>query len=530
MKKRVLSAFVCVGVVLACLCFFPGQVDAAQSKGVALLVGLTSVDPSTHGGWDGTSGCGGCELDVDRMSNILTPLGYQVNTLKTAQATRSAVLNKIQTLKATLQPGDIFVFYYSGHGAQTTDLNGDESDGNDECLVTYDMDIIDDDLNAIWTTFPAGVRIVMVSDSCHSGTVYKNTDVGFKLDLDEKAMQAELIHIGGCRDNQYSYGNLNGGVFTIALDDVWNGGAFTGNYSQFRDEIYSIVSGYQTPSYEEYNAGEGFRNQKPFTIASPYKITYQRMGLQTTTAVGQTNDAFTFVLGSGNDLYMIKKNGTGSGKTELHMMTAVSNYKRFGIQVATAIHQTDDNFEFLLDAQNNLYIIKKAGTGSGKTEVFALSAASRYQKFTIMTSTALPQTDDTFAFAMGPNRDIFTFKMSGTGSGKTEIHVLSAANGYKKFTLQVASAIHQTDDNFVFLVDSVNDVYIIKKSGTGSGTTEVFVLSAASRYQRFTLMTGTALPQTNDSFEFQLAANRDIFAIKKNGTGSGKTEVHVVLY
>ena len=57
---------------------------------------------------------------------------------------------------------------------------------------------------------------------------------------------------------------------------------------------------------------------------------------------------------------------------------------------------------------------------------------------------------------------------------------------------------------------------------------EVHVLSRASNYQRFSLQTGTGLDETDDNYDFALAENLDLYCIKKNKTGTGKTEVHVL--
>ncbi len=40
--------------------------------------------------------------------------------------------------------------------------------------------------------------------------------------------------------------------------------------------------------------------------------------------------------------------------------------------------------------------------------------------------------------------DLFAIKKSATGSNKTEVHVLSAASGYKAFSLQTATGLHET--------------------------------------------------------------------------------------
>jgi hypothetical protein len=76
-----------------------------MAKGHALLVGLRRVDPQAYGGWSGENGCYGCELDVDNVARILTPLNYTIQTLKTEQATTGEIiasLGKLECLIVTL--------------------------------------------------------------------------------------------------------------------------------------------------------------------------------------------------------------------------------------------------------------------------------------------------------------------------------------------------------------------------------------------------------------------------------------------
>jgi hypothetical protein len=102
------------------------------------------------------------------------------------------------------------------------------------------------------------------------------------------------------------------------------------------------------------------------------------------------------------------------------------------------------------------------------------------------------------------------------------------ASKYQSFRLQTGTALHEAGDNFAFGVLPNGDLVAIKKSGTGSGKTEVHILSAASNYQSFRLQTGTALHATGVNFAFGVLPNGDLVAIKKSGTGSGKTEVHIL--
>jgi hypothetical protein len=53
------------------------------------------------------------------------------------------------------------------------DLNGDEEDFTDETWCLFDGQIVDDELYSLYAKFAKGVRILIFSDSCHSGTVAK---------------------------------------------------------------------------------------------------------------------------------------------------------------------------------------------------------------------------------------------------------------------------------------------------------------------------------------------------------------------
>ena len=243
-----------------------------MSKQHAILVGLKSVDEDAYGGWNGENGCWGCELDVDNIERILSPLGYKSTIIKTARATRSAVLDALKAAAKKLKSGDTLLFYYSGHGGQQPDRNGDEADGRDETLVAYDGEVIDDQLNEIWVKFKSGVRIIMISDSCNSGTNYRNlrnvreaTPIHPLAPDVSTQMRAEMIHLGGCRDGYTSSGYQAGGKFTMALCEVWNDGAFQGDYRDFYEAIRNQVTG-QVIQYNEYGpVTAAFSGQKPFS-------------------------------------------------------------------------------------------------------------------------------------------------------------------------------------------------------------------------------------------------------------------------
>lgn len=90
------------------------------------------------------------------------------------QATQAKTITGIKKLLAGAKSGDVLVFTNSSHGTYVADDDQDEP-GYDEALCPYDMDdngmLLDDTLREIFTGIPRGVRLTVISDSCHSGSV-----------------------------------------------------------------------------------------------------------------------------------------------------------------------------------------------------------------------------------------------------------------------------------------------------------------------------------------------------------------------
>lgn len=249
-----------------------------MAKASALLVGLKRVDPDAYDGWTGENGCWGCELDVDNVKKILSRLEYRVKILKTAKATRNNILSSLYRAAENTVAGDMFVFYYSGHGGQQPDIDGDEPDGRDETLVAFDREIIDDKIHQSLMKFRPGVRIVMISDSCNSGTNYRGRTT-IKVDEEsifrpvsrktskDVSIKAQLIHLGGCRDGFSSDGYRGGGAFTMALCEAWQDGAFSGTFKELYKKICKLIQSSQRPQYNEYGpVSDAFRNQRAFAV------------------------------------------------------------------------------------------------------------------------------------------------------------------------------------------------------------------------------------------------------------------------
>lgn len=172
MSRREMLKAIAAGALLPDLLAGSQNVWAQTNSGtqaLALTIGLDSVDPSGYGGWPGR--LSGCENDANAYDAIARNKGFQTRRLRSQGATVSQVVGHILWAAKTLRSGDIFFVAYSGHGGQLPDRNGDETDGYDETWCLFDRQLIDDELALFWQYFSHDVRILLVSDSCHSGTV-----------------------------------------------------------------------------------------------------------------------------------------------------------------------------------------------------------------------------------------------------------------------------------------------------------------------------------------------------------------------
>jgi len=244
------------------------------------------------------------------MQEIALSRGFKSQLLLTSNATRQNVTNEIISSASQLNSEDIFLLSYSGHGGQLPDWNLDETDQQDETWCLYDGQLVDDEIYALLGRFRAGVRILVFSDSCHSGTTIKMAyyygssrspaltfdrpnsisyrampnDVALKVYQANKAtydsilqdtalkdtksrVVASALLISGCQDNQLSADGTFNGLFTGTMLRVWSNGAFTGNYRDFHAGIVRRMPPDQTPNY--FTVGEPnavFEGQSPFSI------------------------------------------------------------------------------------------------------------------------------------------------------------------------------------------------------------------------------------------------------------------------
>lgn len=295
-----------------------------MSKGISLHIGLNKVNVAHYNQIRELAGA----VNDARYMQHLAKNAFQYgrcDLLLDESATAQKVLALLREYALQLRAGDLLLLTYSGHGSTIQDLyspvKGDERFDQTWCL--YDRQLIDDELYMAFSLFRAGVRIFVISDSCHSGTVTRelaegDDDIG-NLNAEFNAAFTEMVERNGlrmkrldkkevdatfsknqeqykkvyealaerqakqrrpvaaavkllaaCQDNQVALDGQEHGLFTGQLRTLLEKGKGRSmNIGELHRHLCEMVP-YQTPNLFEYGAViPAFEQYSPFSIAKP---------------------------------------------------------------------------------------------------------------------------------------------------------------------------------------------------------------------------------------------------------------------
>lgn len=250
------------------------------------------------------------ELDAGVLAALAAAQGVSAHLLLGPDVTRANTLELFARAQ-TLASGALLILTFSGHGARLRDLApslvaarpasarnlmiDDEVDGMDELWCLHDGFLLDDELNQHLALLAPGVRVLAISDSCHSGTMLRPDDVlpahlrrRFYRKEDAQAsfaanvavyaqlvadaasaarsVAASVIHYAACGEDSVAFEGRAHGVFTEAIVDVWANGAFDGDHRAFLDAVAARTRPRQVPVFSLIGPRDlAFETGRPFT-------------------------------------------------------------------------------------------------------------------------------------------------------------------------------------------------------------------------------------------------------------------------
>lgn len=148
-----------------------------MTRGISINIGVNNLSDHYDAAVFGT--LKSCINDANEMATIAKFMGFEKPiVLHDQDATVAAVKTHIRNAAVELKSGDICLITFSGHGGQYKDDDLDETDDRqmDETWCLHNKQLIDDEFWDLWTDFKEGVRVLVVSDSCHSGTIIDRLD------------------------------------------------------------------------------------------------------------------------------------------------------------------------------------------------------------------------------------------------------------------------------------------------------------------------------------------------------------------
>jgi hypothetical protein len=219
----------------------------------------------------------GCLNDARNWDNLFTALGFEVTRLEDNAVTINNFYEMAKKILEKALPGEWVVIQYSGHGTFTVDMSGDEVDGYDEALFLFDGLFLDDRFQQLLSNIQIGVHILIILDSCFSGTATRKINSKAVVvrpkfvypswidkmpkqmkpvtKIGENAMVEILM--SGAADIEYSYdayidGKSTGAFSYYAINTYKSGMTFDEWYTEIRKHLPS--SRYpQTPQLEGSN-------------------------------------------------------------------------------------------------------------------------------------------------------------------------------------------------------------------------------------------------------------------------------------
>jgi hypothetical protein len=188
-----------------------------MSKRRAILFGLNYS-------YDSKAKLNGCINDVNNMTEYLKTVGFDcVSYTDDKDLYSTSAQGIVQRLSEMARESfsrklETVWIHYSGHGTHIRDLNGDELDKRDECLVPSNYKtagfLVDDVVNSVLSQFNPKTKVICIFDCCHSATIADTKfswegNTRFAIENMRCRIPGKIITLSGCLDNQVAADAFN---------------------------------------------------------------------------------------------------------------------------------------------------------------------------------------------------------------------------------------------------------------------------------------------------------------------------------
>lgn len=271
---------------------------------------------------------------------------------------------------------------------------------------------------------------------------------------------------------------------------------------------------------------------EPFQQSVLYaSMTFPEVDARTTMQTGDWNDDGV------NDMFLIQRSGTASGKVEVGVYS--TQYSYFDARTAgqpnyytallpVAMNAVNGDREFRMDnwgggSKPDLFAIHKANTASGFVEVTVFTGESNFTTSSSVFQTTLPTAGRDWTFDVGHfNNDGFVdlFAVLRNGTVATELFVESGAGPtastvFSTELFHTNTAMPRTDKSYQFVAgdlgnNGVPDLVAIQKYGAESGRLEFNILPGSSSesgsrpFQWFSTRTNSRIGDYGFDWDFDL--------------------------
>src|SRR5688572_26943028 len=337
-----------------------------MSKGYSLHIGLNKADAAHYPGMPELRAA---VNDAVFWEKFASTEGYATQSLHDEAATAEVVKDKLAGYAAQMLPGDILLLTYAGHGGEIRNEKpkGFDDERNDQTWCLYNRQLLDDELYESFENFKDGTRILVVSDSCHSGTITKVADIdisellskgfaraarsrGYRSRKLSREVQQEVVRkhganvykpimekyetkhqgkgvkasvklLAACQDDQETLDGENNGIFTEAFGKLFKDPDYRNANCEMLIAGVSSSYFYPHPNFFQYGGIiSSFDYSFPFNIEipEPAKVTgYRKPNLASTVAartVRSTNEQWDTLEMTQPAVLLLEVEGSIKGK------------------------------------------------------------------------------------------------------------------------------------------------------------------------------------------------------------------------